>query len=131
MKFVQYTYKNFSSGDDKVISIGSDITDGAVIRHLGIQIPYRPFISFRHDKAGMPYNNGIEGPCPTDIIITDANDSSWSIGCIINAPGILEFDDVSLGPIYISFPLNEDEASNPNGDKGLVFREVIVEAAIG
>lgn len=92
------------------------IPGGKTITHIGIQLPYRPFISYRHKDDG---SRGAIGPCATDIVVN--SNSSY----IVNLTGILEFDNISRSDeIVIYLPLLEDELV---GDVDAVLKETIIE----
>lgn len=106
--------------------------NGKTIRHIGIQLPYRPFISYRHNSDGRrPIGDSV---CVRDISINTVG-LNETTEFIVNLPGILEFDNLSRSDnIKISFDLQEEilqavAESNLDRDELIksVLRETLVE----
>ena len=110
MRVVQQNFSLFEFNDEQLAYTASfEPIEGMKYVHLGIQLPYRPFVAYRQNNS--PGNN-------VDLIINDNN-------FIVNLPGILEFDEMSLDYINIVFRLANDGNSIQE-----VLRGAIVDAGI-
>ena len=133
MRTTQYYYLNGVSENG---TIEFEAPDGTHITHIGIQVPFRPFMVWRayeiikKNESIARLNENLsaeEEPIPSidensdmDIII---NDEPY----VINPNGILEFDDIYLEEITILFPLFFDSMMDKND---AVLRETIVEIGV-
>lgn len=123
LKQYRYPFKKLSASSNE--SLPSEVSantayiripSGKTITHLGIQLPYRPFISYRHKEDGT---RPATGQCAADIVFNSNN------SYIVNATGILEFDNISRSDeIVIYLPLLEDKLY---GDVDAILRETIIE----
>lgn len=93
-------------------------TNIGTVYHIGVQIPYRPFITYRKGEKDEYTGKDIP-PCFPDVTIAGKD-------YIVNAPGILEFDNLSMEnpTITLSF---QDGVSNSWFKPGLVLVEIAVD----
>ena len=133
MRTTQYYYLNGVSENG---TIEFEAPDGTHITHIGIQVPFRPFMVWRayeiikenesiaqsneNIPVGEEPGTPIDESSDMDIII---NDEPY----VINPNGILECDDIYLEEITISFPLFFDGMMNKDH---AVLRETIVEIGV-
>ena len=116
MRTVQYFYLNGINGNPIRFPSTGELISGQHITHLGIQMPFRPFMSWRAKEIAEN-----DMPTRSDIEIN-------SVKYDINPNGILEFDDIYLTHVEISFPMSFDTGVTHNASS--ILKETIVEIGV-
>lgn len=142
MRTTQYYYLNGVSENG---TIEFEAPDGTHITHIGIQVPFRPFMVWRayeimkeNESIAQSNENTSDDSSNEDapieeepsISIDENSDKDVIINdepYVINPNGILEFDDIYLEEITISFPLFFDSMMDKDH---AVLREIIVEIGV-